>query len=85
MSNEPFISLTVSLTEEEYLALGSEMVCCKTWLSNFAHERARICMEDIVAKFVNYALQNELSIPQTKLDIIKLAYRSDLVKNHYQL
>ena len=74
-----FHTITVSLSEEEYLALRSDITCCDTWVNNYVHERARISIDIIVSKYVNYALENNINIPSNKLEIIKEAYKVGIV------
>lgn len=77
-------SYTVELSQEEVLALSSEMASIQEWLSNIIHERARITIESITSNYIKTALQEKWSIPQTQFGILQAAFEKGIVKNLVQ-
>jgi len=77
-------SYTVELSQEEVLALSSEMASIQEWLSNIIHERARTTIESITSNYIKTALQEKWTIPQTQLEILQDAFNKEIIKNVQQ-
>jgi hypothetical protein len=67
-------TFTVVLTDAENLALSYAAVSPEAWIDNAAHERARIATEEIVAIAVKKYLDNNISIPATREEIVQDAF-----------
>jgi len=65
---------TVTLTNTENLALSYAAADPAAWISNAAHERARIATEEIIAIAVKKYLDNSISIPATREEIVQDAF-----------
>jgi len=72
---------TIELTEEEKLSLEYVAYDPKEWIENCFKERSRIAKEEIVYLTIEKCLQNNIQVPGTKLDIIKLAYEQGWIKS----
>jgi hypothetical protein len=72
---------TIELTEEEKLSLEYVAYDPKEWIENCVRERCRIAKEEIVDLTVEKCLQNNIQVPGTKLDIIKLSYEQGWIKS----
>ena len=73
------MNYTITLTEEEQLALEYVMYDIEDWIENFTKERARVATDEIVKLTVEKCLANNVPIPGSKLDMIKLAYEQDWI------
>ena len=78
MSNTCEIRITLS--EEEHLAVRTEMLDCQEWAENAIRVRADIAAKNIVQKYVSKALENGWTIPSSRIEIIKDAYAKGVVK-----
>jgi|Laugresbdmm110sn_1035088.scaffolds.fasta_scaffold17532_2 hypothetical protein len=73
VENEVATEITLKLTAEEDIALRCEMNPCQ-WISNALHNRARIAIDTITTDYVRDALENGWTIPQSKIEILNLAF-----------
>ena len=71
---------TIQLNEEEQLSLEYVVYDPADWIENFTKERARIATEEIIKNTVEKCLQNNIQLPGSKLDIVKLAYNQGWIK-----
>ena len=72
---------TIELTEEEKLSLEYVTYDPTEWIVNCTKERCRIAEKEIIDLTVEKCLQNNIQVPGTKLDIIKLAYEQGWIKS----
>lgn len=72
-------SITLILTEVEHLALGAVALSPDEWINNAVHERCRTAINDIVAFTLEKCLANDIQVPGTKDDIVKLAFQQGWV------
>ena len=74
------IQFTVTLSDEEALAMSTMCGDTQQWIENALRERARIAMDDIVATAVNQSLQTQTVLPATKAEIVSFAVQQGWVK-----
>ena len=72
--------IILKLSEEEDIALRCELDPCQ-WISNALHNRARIAIDTVTTDYVRTALELGLTIPQSKLEILRLVYDAIQVSN----
>lgn len=65
---------TVSLTTAEDLALSHVAADQQTWIDNAVKERARVAINDIVNLAVQRYLNENISIPATREEIVQDAF-----------
>lgn len=65
---------TVTLTTAENLALSHVAVDQQTWIDNVVKERARVAINDIVNLAVQRYLNENISIPATRDEIVQDAF-----------
>lgn len=65
---------TVTLTTAEDLALSHVAASQQGWIDNVVHERARIAINDIVNLAVQRYLNENISIPATREEIVQDAF-----------
>lgn len=70
----------IELSEIENLAFSAVAANPHDWITNAAKERCRIAIDDIVNITVQKCLQNGVTIPSTKEQIIQLAFDYEWVK-----
>lgn len=58
---------TVKISDEEEKALLTDMISIQDWLNNTIHQKARMCMEDVVC---NYSDKNPKKISSVERDQI---------------
>lgn len=68
------MNYTVTLTEAENSALSYAAVSQQEWIDNVVHERCRIAIEEVVKICVEACLENGVQIPNSKDEIVKLAF-----------
>jgi len=66
-------TITITLSDAEFKALGVVASSQEQWISNAAHERCRLAIEEIVASEVQRKLAAGESISGTKEDIVMAA------------
>lgn len=66
-------TITITLSNAEYKALGVVAFSQQDWIDNAVHERCRIAIEEIVAAEVQRKLTAGESITGTKDDIVMAA------------
>jgi hypothetical protein len=71
----------ITLTEEEHLAAKSEMINCQEWAENAIKVRCNTAGKNIVKKYIDAAMENGWTIPNTRIEIIKEAYAKGVVKD----
>jgi hypothetical protein len=72
---------TVTLTSEEDLALSYASASQQEWIDHVVHERCRIAIDEIVAITVERCLALDMSIPQSKKDMIVLAFDQQWIQS----
>lgn len=71
-------SLIIELTDLELKALST--VCIPTdWAENAVKSRASIAINDIIQTCIAKCIENEISIPSTKDEIIDLAIEREWI------
>ena len=73
-------SITIELTNSEYLALQHAAISPEEWIENITKERARIAIDEIFNICIKQCLANNIQIPSSKEDIISLAFENGYVK-----
>lgn len=68
------VQYTVTLTTTEELAMQYIAADVDGWIQNAVHERARIAVDEIVQFSIQQYLQNNISIPSSKEEIVAGAY-----------
>lgn len=66
-------TITITLSDAEFKALGVVALSQEDWVNNAVHERCRIAIEEIVASEVQRKLAAGESITGTKDDIVMAA------------
>lgn len=72
MSNT--FTYTVTLSEAENDAFRYAAHDVQSWIDNAVHNRARIAMDEILDKCFRLCLEHGVQVPQTKEEIITLAF-----------
>ena len=65
---------TITYTEAEQLAMQHATADVNEWIQNAAHHRAMVAVEELVQLTVQQCLANSVPIPNSKEDMIRLAY-----------
>jgi len=68
------MDITITLTDTEYKGLQSVAADPQQWVENAATNRARVAVDDIVRLYTNRALDEGVSIPGTRDEIITDAF-----------
>jgi hypothetical protein len=68
------MDITITLTDAEYKGLQSVAVDPHQWVENAAINRARVAVDDIVRLYTNRALDEGVSIPGTRDEIVTDAF-----------
>lgn len=71
---------TVTLTDAENRALSAVAVSQQEWIDNAVHERCRIAIEEIVRITVEQCLTTGTPIPNSKDEMVALAFEHGWVK-----
>jgi hypothetical protein len=72
---------TVTLTSEEDLALSYASESQQEWINNAVHDRCRIAIDEIVAITVERCLALGMPIPQSKKDMVVLAFNQRWIQS----
>lgn len=72
---------TVTLTSEEDLALSYASASQQEWIDHVIHERCRIAIDEIVAITVERCLASGTPIPQSKNEMIVLAFNQQWIQS----
>jgi hypothetical protein len=72
---------TVTLNSEEDLALSYVSASQQEWIDNVVHERCRIAIDEIVALTVERCLALGMPIPQSKNEMIVLAFNQQWIQS----
>lgn len=67
------LEIRITLSEEEHLAARTVMADPQEWAENAIRNRANIAANDVVQKYVSVAIENNWTIPNTRIEIIKAA------------
>jgi len=70
----------IELTETENKALGYVALSQQDWMDNAVHERCRIAIDDIVQITVQKCLENNIQIPNSKEEIVDLAFTQNWIE-----
>lgn len=65
------MNYTISLSEAEDLAMQSVSYSVDDWIQNMCHERARVAMDDIISKAIQMYIDNGVSVPLSRDEIVK--------------
>lgn len=65
---------TVTLSNAENLALSHVAADQQTWIDNAVKERARVAINEIVALAITKYLDQNISVPATREDIVQDAF-----------
>ena len=65
---------TITLSAAEDAALSYAALSQQDWIDNAVHERCRIAIEDVVKICVEACLENGVQIPNSKDEIVQLAF-----------
>ena len=68
------MDITISISNTEYSALEYVAASPEDWADNAVTERARIAINEIVSLYTTRALDEGVSIPSTREDIVADAY-----------
>jgi nitrogen regulatory protein PII-like uncharacterized protein len=74
------MDITITLTNTEYKGLEYAAVSPQDWADNAIKNRARKAIDEIVDITVKYCLDNNISIPSTRDEIVSYAFENELVK-----
>ena len=75
------MNYTITLTETENAALKYAAFFPDDWIQNAVHERCRIAIDEIVQITVQKCLETSTPIPNTKEEIVALAFEQEWVKS----
>jgi len=53
---------TISLSDEQKAAFETVTFDIKEWIENFAHERARVAIDDMIKNLVEHCNANEIAL-----------------------
>ena len=73
-------TITIELTETQYKGLEHAALSPEDWAENAVTERARIANDEIVKITVDYCLDNDITVPATRDEIVAYAFDNDVVK-----
>ena len=68
------MDITITLTDTEYKGLQSAAADPQEWIENAATNRAKVAVDDIVKLYTNRALDEGISIPRTRDEIVTDAF-----------
>lgn len=68
------VQYVIELTETEDAALSSVALSQNEWIQYSVHERCRVAIDEIVQLTVKKCLENNMQIPSTKEEIVKLSF-----------
>jgi hypothetical protein len=74
------MDITITLTNTEYKALEYAAVSPQDWADNALKNRARQAIDEIVDITVKHCLDNDISIPSTRDEIVTYAFENEIVK-----
>ena len=74
------MQFTVTLSDEEALAMSTICGDTQQWVENALRDRARIAMDAIVDTAVTQSLQSQTVLPATKAEIVSFAVQHGWVK-----
>lgn len=66
---------TITLTEAEDKALSYAAFSQQDWIDNAVHERCRVAIDEIVKICVEKCLENNIQIPNSKDEMVLLAFQ----------
>jgi len=75
---------TITLTDAEDKALSYVAFSQQDWIDNAVHDRCRIAIEEIVQITVQKCLETNTPIPNSKEDMVDLAFEQGWVKTAAQ-
>lgn len=68
------MDITITLTDTEYKGLQSVAAKPQDWVANAATNRARLAVDEIVQNYTTRALDEGVSIPGTRDEIVADAF-----------
>lgn len=74
------MTITIELTETEYKAMQYAALSVQDWADNALTNRARIAIDEIVQLTVQKCLETSTQIPETKEEMVSLAFEKEWVK-----
>ena len=78
------MDITITLTDTQYKGLQYAALSPEDWATNAVTERARIANDEIVQTTVTYCLDNGITVPATREDIVAYAFDNGIVKTAEQ-
>ena len=78
------MNITITLTDTQYKGLQYAALSPEDWATNAVTERARIANDEIVQTTVAYCLDNGITVPATREDIVAYAFDNGIVKTAEQ-
>jgi hypothetical protein len=76
---------TITLSEAENMALSYVAQSQEEWINNAVHERCRVAIDEIVKICVEKCLETGIQIPNTKDQMVILAFEQEWVKGGIQI
>lgn len=73
--------ITITLTDEELLAMNLVCADVTDWIENAAKERARVAIEAIVQVAVFKSIETQTQLPTNRAEIVQLAIDQGWVTN----
>ena len=73
-------SITITLTDTQYLGLEYAALSPQDWVENAVVERAKTANDEIVQLTVAYCLDNGIQVPATREEIVAYAFANGVVK-----
>lgn len=74
------MNITITLTDTQYKGLEYSSLSPQEWVENAVTERARIANDEIVQLTVAHCLDNGISVPTTREEIVAYAFTNGVVK-----
>lgn len=74
------MQITIEITDTEYKAMQYAALSVQEWVDNALTNRARITIDEIVQLTVQKCLETSTQIPETKEEIVSLAFEKEWVK-----
>ena len=73
-------TITIELTDTQYKGLEYAALSPEDWAENAVTNRARIANDEVVDIVVKHCLDNGVSIPGTREEIVAYGFANDIVK-----
>ena len=73
-------NITIALTDTQMKGLEYAALSPQEWAENAVTERARIANDEIVNLFVQYCLDNNITMPTSRDEMVEAAFDMGVVK-----